>query len=209
MSIDPMDLAHDVATAMSGTWTPQAHPHRAEDSALIVDHEGVTIWLEIMGQGVAHAHVGERGKVKLRAYPREDLRGHYGYSDDRPQTMVTAARGPEAIATAALRKIAPAAKQLDRAAQERRRQHEADVVKVQQTTARLHDALGDARTGTPGHGTGRADREQFRAYLGSTLDGGIVNVDVTPSNLELTLQYLTPDQAERVLSALVAEPATV
>ncbi len=209
--IDPMSLAREVAASMGtvcGTWTAQPHPYRG-DCALIVDNLGVSVALEIMGQGVSYARANERGKVRLRHFARPELGDHYAYGEDRPETMVTATRGARAMASAVHAKVVKRARELDEEAKRRRAVHEADVAAVQETTARLTAALAGAReVRQPGDGRGRQDRQRLAAYLGSSITGGIVDVDVMPRQVDLELKYLTPEQAERVLDALVPARGT-
>jgi hypothetical protein len=195
----PLALAEQVAAAMGPGWTAGQRTYRQDDTAEIVNEHGDTVFMVIMGRGV-YPRANERGKVKFRASSDHELRDHYRWATEWPETMVSADRGPDAMARAVLRKIVPTLVENNRIGRENRTRYEADARRTQSLALRMAEALGDERA----LARIRQDEPTDRYKIGSDVIGPQAEATVTGLDVDLSMRDVPADLAERFLREIKA-----
>lgn len=198
---DPLELAKQVAAELGPEWGARQRDYRQHECAEIVNTDGATIWMTIMGNG-GYTRANERGKVQFRASSDHELREHYAYRAEWPETMVTATRGPAAMAKAVAAKIVPAVVENNRVGRERRAEHEADARRAHLVAMRMAQAIGDDRDldalakSDPNTGS--------RHTVGSWATGLMIQAEVRGDQVNLDLRELPVELAERIVGVVKA-----
>ena len=190
-----LELAWKVADAMGPGWAASEHPHGFDGSASLINIAGDSVQMTILDQAAMSPPAGDRGKVRFRGARHRDLADHYGYKFEMPSTLVTAERGPEAMAKAVLRKIVPILEEANRAARVRAIQHHAQAARVHGLAVSLCAAAGDTR------GVERLATERVEDWSTQYRRIGPVGVDldVYDGRADVAVRDVPPEMAARWL----------